>query len=429
MKIFNQSFAFFLSLLGTLLLFLPKINLMALGNSETAGLRLDDLSLLFIGIVIFWAHAVLNVKINPLERSVFYIVVFSFFSFGLNRVFVAEGLLNVNASLFYCLRLAEYFVFFYIGALSIPLFKTSNLIRAFFLWNFILIIMQKADLIGQFTNVGYASSVSSRVVGIASFPSETGMLLNLLFCFFIYNKEVNLKFSKLCPPHVKNFLSQTYIYWMFFIFSVLIILTGSRIAIISLGVVFLFRVKEELQTRFVSKWIYASIFLIIGIVVSFVVIQETDSITKRSEGLLSFKNLELIHVVWDKINLNFDPIGNETVKYEAYDMSWWMRIHKWCYALKIYYLNPECWLQGVGPGFAMAALDGGFLRILTEYGIIGSFLFWRLFSSIYRQSIELKWMVIAFSINMIFFDVYLAYKPMSVLFFISGATYAKSIHK
>ena len=76
MKIFNQSFAFFLSLLGTLLLFLPKINLMALGNSETAGLRLDDLSLLFIGIVIFWAHAVLNVKINPLERSVFYIVVF-----------------------------------------------------------------------------------------------------------------------------------------------------------------------------------------------------------------------------------------------------------------------------------------------------------------------------------------------------------------
>ena len=289
--------------------------------------------------------------------------------------------------------------------------------------------MQKADLIGQFTNVGYASSVSSRVVGIASFPSETGMLLNLLFCFFIYNKEVNLKFSKLCPPHVKNFLSQTYIYWMFFIFSVLIILTGSRIAIISLGVVFLFRVKEELQTRFVSKWIYASIFLIIGIVVSFVVIQETDSITKRSEGLLSFKNLELIHVVWDKINLNFDPIGNETVKYEAYDMSWWMRIHKWCYALKIYYLNPECWLQGVGPGFAMAALDGGFLRILTEYGIIGSFLFWRLFSSIYRQSIELKWMVIAFSINMIFFDVYLAYKPMSVLFFISGATYAKSIHK
>jgi hypothetical protein len=71
----------------------------------------------------------------------------------------------------------------------------------------------------------------------------------------------------------------------------------------------------------------------------------------------------------------------------------------------------------------MAGLDGGFLRILTEYGIIGSFLFWKLFSTIYHKTLQLKWMVISFAINMIFFDVHLAYKPMSLLFFITGFAY------
>ena len=47
----------------------------------------------------------------------------------------------------------------------------------------------------------------------------------------------------------------------------------------------------------------------------------------------------------------------------------------------------------------MAALDGGFVRILTEYGFIGCFLFWKVLASIYRQSVQLRWMVIAFLIS------------------------------
>ena len=50
------------------------------------------------------------------------------------------------------------------------------------------------------------------------------------------------------------------------------------------------------------------------------------------------------------------------VKFENYDMSWWMRIQKWCYALKMYVMHPISYLQGVGPGFATPALDGGFVE-------------------------------------------------------------------
>lgn len=169
---------------------------------------------------------------------------------------------------------------------------------------------------------------------------------------------------------------------------------------------------------------YATLFIIAATFTSIHFIMENKAIINRSVGLLSFTNIDLIGLVWNQISIDYDPIGREAVLYQAYDMSWWMRIHKWIYALKIYYLNPQCWLQGVGPGFAMAALDGGFLRILTEYGMIGCFLFWKFFSAIARQSEQLKWMVIAIGINMIFFDVYLAYKPMSLLFLVSGCTWA-----
>ena len=161
--------------------------------------------------------------------------------------------------------------------------------------------------------------------------------------------------------------------------SALVIITGSRIAIVALIVAF-FKIKDSLNQKSVGTWIYATIFVFIGIVMSTYLIMQNDAITKRSIGLLSFTNIDLIGMVWDRISIDYEPVGHESVQYSGYDLSWWMRIHKWIYALKIYVLHPQCWLQGVGPGFAMAALDGGFLRILTEYGVIGSYLFWKLFS-------------------------------------------------
>src|SRR5690606_31552302 len=107
------------------------------------------------------------------------------------------------------------------------------------------------------------------------------------------------------------------------------------------------------------------------------------------------------------------------------DTSWWMRIHKWLYALKIYLDHPESYFQGIGPGFAMAALDGGVLRIFVEYGIIGFILFFQLFYRIAKVSETLEYCIVAFAINMIFIDVYLAYKPMALIFFMTGYFYAE----
>ena len=75
---------------------------------------------------------------------------------------------------------------------------------------------------------------------------------------------------------------------------------------------------------------------------------------------------------------------------------------------------------GVGPGCFSSAVDGSFIRILTENGIIGLFLYGMFFRSIFSTHRVLSWVFFAFSMNMIFFDIYLAYKPMSLLLLMAG---------
>lgn len=430
MRLFDLKTSFIILMLCLPLLFIPKINLVNF-SGETAGIRIDDIVLLSFSLILFWAHFGLRKKVYDIERWVLALTAFSFLSFGLNRIFVGLGWLHVDAKIFYCIRMLEYFLFFYIGAMAIRFsyFSARNVIWAFFLWNLVIILLQKAGLMGTWSSWGFTWNASYRTAGIASFPSEMGALLNLMFCYLIFDESRRPNSVNILPGPLRKFLSASYVYWMFLICAILVIFTGSRIAIVALLLPFLVKLKDEISFRKVSSLIIAIPLVAVGVIVMIFLIQNTYSIAARSYGLISTANFDLIIKVWENIALDHDPIGNESVAMGDYDMSWWMRIHKWCYALKIYYLNPECWLQGVGPGFAMGGLDGGFLRILTEYGIIGSYMFYKLFQVIWRQSRQMKWVLIAFFFNMIFFDAYLAYKPMVMIFFMSGCAYAEKVSR
>lgn len=404
------------------LLFLPKINLLNISEGESAGLRIDDIVLFFIGGLLMWSHALSHQKLYKIEGWILLITLFSFISFFSNRLLVSFNILYLNAKIFYVIRLMEYFMFFYVGAIVSQYFNGSRIVRAFFLWNFLIMILQKLHILGAVTVEGYAGDVSTRVFGVASFPSEMGLILNLLFCYMVWDRSTPSKFVDLFKsPFIRNILSSCYLYWMFILFGIFIIFTGNRISIVALLVCFFCRLIQTFQLRSIGSLVTISVFipcLLTGI--SFLITQ-SEGVYERSSGLFSFKNLELFYTVWGHIDLTSDLMSNiAEASSENYDMSWWIRIHKWLFVTKSYLSNPECYLQGLGPGFSQAALDGGLLRILTEYGLIGTFLFWKFFSSLAGINQQTKWMMIAFLINMIFFDAYLAYKTMSLLFFTCG---------
>lgn len=429
MVFFDRRLSLALVVLVLPLLFLPKINLISVAAGETAGLRIDDLILLIIGILFMWGHALSHQRVYKIEGSILLITCFGIFSYLLNRVFYTLNMIHMEAKIFYALRLLEYFLFFYIGALASQFFQDRTIVRSFLLWNILLMVLQKFNLIGGVVSVGgYLTDVSSRVQGIASFPSEMGLLLNLLFCFLVFDDQTQSKFLRLFhSPFTRYILHKLYLYGMFCLFGLFIIWTGNRISIVALVVCFLFRIKQDLSLHSIGSYI-SMMFLvpIVALVVGFAITQ-TIAVYKRSTNLFAVKNIELFTVVWDKVDINEHPSGNEKLETGNYDMSWFLRIHKWLFMTKSYLHHPECYLQGLGPGYAGAALDGGLLRIITEYGIIGAFLFWKFFGYLYRLNPQTKWMMVAFLINMIFFDAYLAYKTMSFLLFTCGYAFKKQL--
>ncbi len=425
MRFFEHKLSLIILLISLPLLFLPKINLISF-NSETAGLRIDDFILFLIGALLMWSHALSHQRLYKVEGWILILTGLSLLSFFSNLLLVSNQTLHMNAKIFYTVRLLEYFIFFYIGAMASQYFKDSTIVRVFFLWNLFLMLLQKFNLVGAVTVSGYHTDVSTRVYGVASFPSEMGLLLNLMFCYMIYDQTNRSKFVNLFEsPSIRYFLHKFYLYWMFGLFGALVIFTGNRISIVALLVCFLYRLKQEFSLRSLGAFSFFLILMPILLVGIGFAIAQTASVYERSIDLFSFKNFELAHIVWEQIDMTKNPVGNEVISAVNYDMSWWMRIHKWIYVLKAYISNPVCYLQGLGPGFAWAALDGGLLRIFVENGILGAFVYWKFFAALFHINRQIKWMIIAFFINMIFFDAYLAYKTMSFLFFLSGYAFER----
>jgi hypothetical protein len=419
MHFFDKKLSLLLLLFTLPLLFLPKINLIGF-ESETAGLRIDDFILLFMAILMVWAHSLLDKPLQKIEMWILVLTGFALFSYLCNYLLVSANVLYFHSKIFYALRLLEYFVFFYIGNLVAQNFKTNIVIQLFCLWNFLLMTLQKFNFLGGITFEGYNTDVSKRVQGVASFPSEMGLLANLLFCYLIYAPDKSSRFINLFSPPIQFILRKFYIYWMCALFGIFIIFTGNRISILALIICFLAKLKDEINWRSLSSLVLISVLVITTAAGMTFLMTRTDSVYKRSLDLFTFENVKLIGIVWPEIDITEDPVENSLIDYANYDLSWWIRIHKWLFIIKTYLTNPFAYLQGVGPGFAGAALDGGWLRIITEYGALGTLLFWRFFSCIYNINKQTKWMMIAFGLNMIFFDAYLAYKTMSFLFFATG---------
>lgn len=387
------------------LLFLPKINIIKFSESETAGLRIDDLLLFSFLPIIIWARIAISHPLIKIEKLFGLFVFFSFLSYGINKLLVVERFLNVESNLLYALRPIEYFLFFYLGLLLTSYFSLNSLMNWLFGVYAAVMCAQKIGWLGQFTQNGYSNQVDGRILGLASFPSEMGALLNLFFCYILHANPLR--------SPLKNFA-------IFLFFGFLTNLTGSRIAlfglIVAYGAYLLFSSRQSI--------LKTALFFMIGSVFILLAITSNPEVIERSKGLASVKNIDLIERVWNAIETHYDPCGNEVIKQNlaSNDTSWWIRIHKWCRALKIYLQHPGCYLQGIGPGFATPALDGGFLRLLVENGLIGVFLFCTLLKTIARENRPLKWMVFLFCFNLIFFDAYLAYKPMTLLFIVYGAS-------
>lgn len=422
---------YFISILGLLLLIIPKINVISLSSYEGAGLRVDDFILLLLLAIFFLSNIWKGWTINKTE--------------ALFLVFLLSGIISIFANIYYergnvlyVIRLLEYWTFFYIGAFIGLGKRLQRFLLVLLTLNGLVIFLQYFGAVGGYANGIYQSSLT-RPSGLTNGAYEVPMVIALIFAFMLsHYSKVTFKVTLL-----------------YIISNVLIILTAARIPFVAVNAIFFY---YYIKNNRLSLRSYVAIgFLAISI--SFFIAYSSNSIRVNEEHSQSFTeriseifNVETINAVSILILMapeeangvsgsvmrktqvslktgNIKSQFNENSELEA-DLSLMVRVNKWLWAIKTY-LNQDVgyFLFGLGPGALGNALDGGILRILLENGLIGFICF--IIFIFYRPKISgydpMLLVAFTFLLGNLFIDYYLSYKVMALYFLLLGAA-VQSLH-
>jgi hypothetical protein len=385
-------------IVGTCLLFSVKVNLFSVPG-QTAGLRLDDALLAGIGLLLSAVFLVSGrVVFRPLEVKAALVL----FVFVISNFF--NAFLFSRSNLLYSARFAEYFLFFYIGYY----FARSHSLKRVTKWllgaNATVMVLQLLGLVGGYASEEYiAAGNFERVVGLTGGPWEVGTIIN-------FSLAILLTRSRGRSFAVRNLI-------LFLLTFALVLLTGARMGVVAhicIYAVFLIH-RAQRPIRVVAAAGGFSVLFVLSI------FSIPNPVQARSVNLFSSDNMKAFGDAYRHVTPSREVSaipwndGRSTAPDEegSMDASWAIRLVKWTYMLKLWVMTPFAWLIGLGPGVSGPALDGAWLRLLVETGIVGVLTFANFLLSIARLNEVAEGLVIALVINMLMTDTHIAYKAMS----------------
>jgi hypothetical protein len=391
--------------LGVAMLFMPKINLVSIAG-ESAGIRVDDV-LLFVIFALLMAGVLLARKpaINGIESITFLLIGYMLLSNLINLQMFGRS------SLLYSLRYCEYFMFFYVGRYFFDArYSATRLLYALLFVNAILMVLQDFAIVGGFASAGFSQNVAGRPIGLTGGPWEVGAMLNFLLAVFLFDRE-----------HSAGITSRIL---MIAGTSALVVMTGARMP--ALAHVLL--ISYYLYLHAPNKTYFLASAAFIGGLLLFAILWIPNPLTERSANLFTTANIELFQEQYSKTlpQEKFEGFSQTYTADEDTDLSWLIRGARWTIAIKTWTNSPLTWFVGVGPGNWGPALDGGWLRVMSEWGLLGLGIFLVFLYRVAQISRATLAMVVALAINMLFIDIHIAYKAMSLFFFLSGYAYQKA---
>ncbi|HLZ65745.1 MAG TPA: hypothetical protein VKQ29_05910, partial [Aliidongia sp.] len=303
----------FLTLLVVPLLFLPKINLVAVAG-ENAGLRIDDF-VLAIALCTVIASFLLCRRAWITKQEIF-LTLFM----GLGAV---SAIFN-GTSILYALRLLEYFTLFYVGLHARRWLSLRSIVLAFLYLNFVLIFLQAIRVIGSFPLGEYKVGVP---IGIGSGNWEIGLLLNICIATLAFG---GFPQRRMVLPHMLITMAALFI-------------VGSRTPAVScLALVLLYLTRKHLTNRGGLIAIAATVVILAGAGWGAADELANSSLVRRVAPLLTTDYGAAIDDVWRSTEPR-DQYVDETEAYEilmqsgaTYDLSLIIRGAKVIGALKYF---------------------------------------------------------------------------------------------
>jgi len=414
---------FFLILICSFLIF-PKINIITVPGSRT-GIRLEDICILIYCIYFYYRHIIKGTKISfKLIRIIkSFGICFTFFLIS-TLLGIIRGNTNILLSFLHLFRYLEYFIMFFAGYDYIKISKNKNdifvIIDLILIFHGIYMILEYFNIV---EDIGYLINRpgNDRIYTTFSGPYEFSAFLSMLLPLYLYKilKE-------------KKWLNIIYV----FIIFLGVILSQSRISLLAClivsSIIYLFIYKSPNKKKITITGI--TIVTICG----FLLIN--TSLLTRFKTIDINSTITTFKLAWENTDYNYyKETGNinynEKVLSSTNDISYALRVSKWATLLKEAIKTP---LFGLGLSVVGEAIDGNYVRLLVETGIIGLASWISLLIIILKETLKFKesklsylvfYGTLSLSIIAVFIDIFVSSKIIMLLWFLIGAMYAHSEKK
>lgn len=383
---------FFLITFITLLFFF-KINLIPIADT---GFRIDDILIFMFAILLIFTKKMFLLK--------FHWFLILFIVEGL-----ISGIINFNItgisllhSILFSLRHFEYMLFFYIGYYLH--FYKINIMKYF---QYYIIYAMSLSTLMYFGYVqGFSKFNPDRFFANTNGPYEFAVIASILSFYFFYEKKYTYS--------ILSFIG--------------LLLSFSRITIVAHMIIFLLNVNKKLLIYF---------FIVISI--TLFLLPNDIALVQRYSELISIDTLNsFLSLIYEKsiivTNQNeyfkyiYNDTNNQYISSLNGDSSALIRFYKW-YILVTSVSNSYLGLLiGFGPSFASVGVDGNYIRIFVEQGIIGLLLYIVFLYYMYRYTKKyalytLKASLLIIILSSIFIDIFVSYKVMGLIWFLYGYSF------
>lgn len=410
--------------LTIIVLFVPKVNLISIGSIST-GIRADDfiIALAFI-YILFTRRITANHAVNRFAKLLSLVCLANLCSILFSILFLDNN--NLLWAGLVLARKIEYFVLIYVGYFAFSdrpaeerdavLFRELSVLNCAL---FLLAFLQMQGLCGYVIQGEARATFSRAAVGTFNGYYEYALFLcfSNIFYFFAFANRKRKVF-----PALMFLATVAFIYWSSSRTSLLVTLLIDLILII--------RWVTHLPVR---KAAVAGVSCVLVGVVGLLVVSQRSLISDSRLGSITLEGL------WKTLKTNWDNASFEVyLNYFNYDsdidlhistggdLSAAARFYKWGAVFKQFLKYP---LLGYGFGVSNV-VDGNYIRLLGETGIIGTFLWLYLLFSVLkferkatdRMAPVCVFATVALLLNSILIDSFESSKNMEFYWFLIGCS-------
>lgn len=387
-------------------------------DTGSSGIRVDDFFCLFVFIfwvkTLFYENKVFTAGVKKINLCFFVFLFFCLFSSFYNSYL---GRVPFFQSVLFSIRPFEYWVFYLVG---FQFYKYNISIKSIFfvylLYVISLVILQYFGIVGVVSSFG-----GTRAIANTGGPWEFAAVSAFLFLYFMLGFE-----------RVKSILS-----------FILLVLSSSRITLVGALISFFMYFRKTLNKFNLNFFLFsfAGIFFLFFMFLFYLFLSpqgfNLDNIQVISRFSVFFTSDTLSNIENIFYSMPSFPTSDEYIAYTYSDDSLFnifsmggdasalIRFSRWITLLKSFLLSSDTIFIGLGPSFAGLAVDGYYVRVLIECGVLGliSFAFFVFYAlSIFKKQREylLFFYLLTLVITGLFIDIFTTYKAMMLFWFVFG---------